>query len=494
MKVENFNLQSSVTVVAAEQYPTFVADSKSTEEDVPERSKFWFKEKFQANGNGHILDGVTIVYTLVLTLFSFVVFWPLISKITFEEAFFTPLAPFLMNLISLAGFGANEALRILFISSFMLSTAGIYLFARDLTHRQIMPILTAIIYLLPPIPLFILTLIRRDLFQAEVISAKSFFTIVYGDGAHFMAMAIIPFAALFLLRFLKEGKTIDLASTVFLATLILLANRSQAMNLFIILAVLTLTEFFIDQDKVKISRFLKVLILSLGLVSFWYTPTFWSQSVSKLLLESAKNLGSLFPLPFILTVLSLLFSFVFFARKQARQAIFASFLLFIIFLGLTLGWLISGKSFVPHPQRLIPILNMFGALVLALSITAFLDKFKLSEKFRVNHLPLPFKISGALVFSVVSLTTLTIAGYLASPYIIKTAAGPQGFWTKIRQDVAFDRSQTMAIAGGNFQLISIDKKQWEMVVGASLSLIFLVVLGYLIFEGGQAKMAGDDYD
>src|SRR3990167_10782501 len=247
---------------------------------IPKRPIFWFKRKPETTAYPTVLfDRINLIYIGVFALLSFIIFWPIISKISFEEVFFTPLVPFLISTLKILGFNANSSLRFLFIGSFMISTVGIYLFVYDLTKRRITAILASVLYLIPPMPIFILSFFFSKRYQSELISAKSFFTIIYGYGAHFLSFALIDFAALFFLRYIKSAKSSNLILTVLACALILLASRSQALSLFLVLTVVALTDLFLGSARVKIRRFLLVLLISLGLVSFWYTPSFWQETL-----------------------------------------------------------------------------------------------------------------------------------------------------------------------------------------------------------------------
>ena len=255
---------------------------------------------------------------LTLASFSFIIFWPIVSQFKFEEVFFTPLAPVLISALSFLQIGPNEAVRILFISSFAISTVGVYLLVRELTKRHVPSILAALVYLLPPFPVFVLTSFRHGLFESELVSARNFFTVVYGDGAHFLGLALLPFAILFLLRYLKTGNRGAFFSSVVLSSLIFLSNRSATLSLVLVLSSVAVTELFLGLARVKIKRFLLVVFLSLGLVSFWYTPTFLIASLLLYKDQLAENVKFFFPLPFIVSLLAMFFSFVFFARHEKR--------------------------------------------------------------------------------------------------------------------------------------------------------------------------------
>ena len=47
----------------------------------------------------------------------------------------------------------------------------------------------------------------------------------------------------------------------------------------------------------------------------------------------------------------------------------------------TCDWLINGRSFIPYPHRLIPNISLFGSIVLAMAITALLNKINVVSSF-----------------------------------------------------------------------------------------------------------------
>ena len=453
---------------------------------IPKRPVFWFKRKPETTAYATpLFDRINLIYIGVFALLSFIIFWPIISKISFEEVFFTPLVPFLISLLEIFGLNTTSSLRLLFIGSFMISTIGIYLFVYDLTKRRITAILASVLYLIPPMPIFILSFFFSKRYQSELISAKSFFTIIYGDGAHFLALALIAFAALFFLRYIKSAKINDLVLTVSTCAFILLSSRSQALSLFLVLIVVALTDLFLGSARIKIKRFLLVLLISLGLVSFWYTPSFWQETLISFFSQLKVNLKFLFPLPATLGFLTLFVSFVFFGRKENRQPIFLSFLVFIIFLILVGDWLLNARSFLPHPQRLVPNLNMFTAIVLALTLTAIVDSLHIVEVMAVESWSLAGKALGALVFGVVSLIVLAVGAFILSPWVILLVSGRYGIWIKIKMEVLADRQETLALAGRNFELIRQHTDGWQLWLGIALSLSFMAVLIYLVSENEE---------
>ena len=216
--------------------------------------------------------------------------------------------------------------------------------------------------------------------------------------------------------------------------------------------------------------------MSLGLVAFWYTPSFWVESYQLLATQIIENIKFLFPLPFIIITLSLVFSFIFFARRSERQPIFIAFLLFIIFLSIILSWFLSGYSFIPHPHRLVPNLIMFGAIVAALILTSIIDSLRIVEKLNFEYLKIQLKIAGAIVFGVTSFVVLVAVAYSIFPYTVSLISGPSGFWTKVRESVVADRNGRITLADGNFKLVQLNVGVWQQYLGSGLSLLFLIYL------------------
>src|SRR3989304_7953724 len=452
-------------------------------QNIPKRPLFWFNRRSATNGYPVILfDRINLIYIGVFVLLSFVILWAVISESSFEEVFFTPLVPFLISLLEIFGLNTTSSLRLLFIGSFMISTIGIYLFFYDLTKRRITAILASVLYLIPPMPIFILSFFFSKRYQSELISAKSFFTIIYGDGAHFLALALIAFAALFFLRYIKSAKINDLVITVLACAFILLASRSQALSLFLVLTVVALTDLFLGNARIKFKRFLLVLFISLGLVSFWYTPSFWQEALIGFFNQLKVNLKFLFPLPVTIGFFTLFASFVFFGKRADRQPIFFSFLLFIIFLILVGEWLWYQRSLLTHPQRLVPNLNMFAAIVSALTLTAIIDRLRLVKTLAVETWSAAGKALGALIFGVVSFLLLAIVAFALFPWVTLLISGPNGLWTKIKMGVLADRQETLAFAGKNFGLVRQHTDGWQLWLGVALSLFFMAILIYMILK------------
>ncbi len=450
-------------------------------EEVPERSNLWLDQKSAVVVSGKLFDPITSVFFIVLAVFSFIVFWPIISVVEFKAAFNTPVLPVFINFFKTFGINGDDSIRIIFVFSFVCATVGVYLLVRDLILRQVPPIFAAILYIIAPVPLFVLNLLQRGLMDVELASAESFLSVIYGQVDAFLALALIPYAAIFLLKFLKSGSALKLAAGVILSAVIFLTNESQSLSLILVLLVLLVTEVFLGQARLKIKRFIQFFSISTALVSFWYLPIFLSAPQQLFASQFIANLKYLFPLPFIVGTLSLLFSFVVFGRREDRQGIFASFLLFIVFFSLSADWFINDRTYAAHPNRLIANLVMFATMVSALSISMLFDKLNLVRYLGFERWAMPAKILGTMAFGFLSFLAILSGSILISPFAIKFVSGPGGIWIKVREALAADRAETIG-SGENLRLITSLPLNWQLVAGIAISLVAFSVLVISLFK------------
>lgn len=454
----------------------------TSEEQIPERSNLWLEPKSTIEPSIRFFDPVTIAYSIFLAIFIFVLFYPMLSQFTFREAFFTPLVPFLINIIRGFGAGTNEALRIIYTFSFIVCAEGIYFLVREMTKRQITPILASIIFLIAPIPVFVLPFYGSGLDKDGLMSAISFFTIIYGDGATFLALSLIPFCMIFFQRYLKSAKTLNFSLTTILCTFILLINRTQSLNMLLILVVVALNALLLGQARIKIRRLFFVIIFSVGMASFWYTPDFWAATLAIFENYMLANFKFLFPLPLILSFLGLFFSFVFFGKREGRRLIFISFLLFMAFFAIVSDWIFNFRSFLPYPHRLIPPLYIFFALVVAQAIAAILDKLAVGARFGFGWWSGVKKVGGSLLFGFTSFVFLMISAYFTAPYVVRFVSGSSGIWQKIHSELISESQHSLSIAGGNFKLVEGTARDWQLFLGIALSVIFAVWLAALVIR------------
>lgn len=444
----------------------------------PPQSRFWFSNKAKVRESVKFVDKTTIVSALAL-LVSVLFFWPVISAVSFDRV---TLSPFWLSVFEFMRIEPVFGMRMLFMSSLSISTIGIYLLVRFMTKRQITAVLAAVAYLVP-LTAICLIYFKND-FNVGISNLKSFLTIIYGDGARFAAVSLIPFAALFFLRYLKGGKLSDFFVTVFLNGLIFLSVGPFSFSLMTILTICFLTEVFLGSARKKLVKFVQVLLLSFGIVSYWYTPDFWVTGFGFIGGQIASNLRYLFPLPFIVGILAFFLFYVIFSRREDRQPIFIGFLAFVVFSVIAWGWAWSGRSLITYPHKILPDLVMFGALVFALFLTSVFDKIAPGKSLLLGKWHGAVKIEGLFIFGIISFVLFSGIAYFVSPIAVWAVSGPGGIWHKISDQAITDRQ--MLVSAGGFKLVT-DSSSTGKLVGTTISAACLAYLILLYFNKKYRK-------
>jgi len=185
-------------------------------ENIPERSKLWLDQKNHVVISGKFFDPVTKIFCVFIMIFTFIIFWPIISNFYFEAVFYTPFIPLLINAFGILNVSKQITVSLIYLASFIASVGGVYLLVRYLTRRQSTAIFAGLIYIIWPIPIFILLFLTGRVFESGLVSPASFLSIIYGEVDYFFALALLPYAGLFYLNYLKYARKIDLLSTVIL--------------------------------------------------------------------------------------------------------------------------------------------------------------------------------------------------------------------------------------------------------------------------------------
>lgn len=450
--------------------------------EIPERSSLWLEAKEKVEAPWYLMDAVTILFSLFVGLFAAIIYWPSVSSFTFEEAYFTPLLPSVVNVLSTFTHSFNDSLKFIYTFSFGLSTVSIYLLVRDMTKKQLRAVLASVIFLIPAVPIFFLTNFFPEKSSELFLSAYSFFSIVYGDSSIFLSLALIPLIIIFFARYLAHSTASYFAPTVILCSLILLLSRTQAVNLLLVLVVVSFNSLLLGNAKLKLRRLLFVSVFSIGLVTFWYTPAFWLKTF--LLNETViNNLRYIFPLPMTIGLVGVFLSIVFFGRREERRLIFISFLVFSLFGAVLFDWLVNGRSFIPYPHRLIPIVSLFGSVVLSISLTAFLNNFSLVSYFRNKIKGGVLKLIASYAVSIISFIVFGLLAFVLSPLVLHFLSSENSPWQKIKSEVILEKQSEIQMAGGNFRLSMVNASDYQLIAGAVVSVFFVFWLTLLVFYG-----------
>src|SRR3990172_10322426 len=96
------------------------------EENIPERSKLWLDQKNHVVISGNFFDPFTKIFFVFIMLFTFIIFWPIISNFNFEAVFYTPFIPLFINAFEILNANGQIAVVLIYLASFIASVGGVY--------------------------------------------------------------------------------------------------------------------------------------------------------------------------------------------------------------------------------------------------------------------------------------------------------------------------------------------------------------------------------
>jgi len=293
----------------------------------------------------------------VLTLF---LLYPFFGKEDQFNVFSAPLLPFLAQMIS-PFLPYPYAIRLWLLAFLAFSPFSFYLFARELSGRKMIAFLASLLTLLP-IGFFLQARVNMGLLGE--------------DGAHIASLTFIPLICLLLLRFLRRG---GYKSGIFAAlgfTLVALTSPLGLFTLFCFSLVIVFSEILLGEGRLKILRFLMVLLLSGGFSAFWYNPKFLLLTIyspqGRLVKET---LSQLFPLSFFVLPILGTFGYLLFENRSHLQPIFIAIFWTFVFSLLSLEVGVSVSS----PSRFQAGLGLAVAFLAGIVIVSLFDFMRLSS-------------------------------------------------------------------------------------------------------------------
>ena len=195
-----------------------------------------------------------------------------------------------------------------------------------------------------------------------------------------------------LIRFMQGGTWRHFFSVILFSSITLLTTGIGSCFLFLTMFVLTISEVFLGEGKVKLGRLFLIFVCSLGVVGFWYSPVFykswlvgaWEHGLSRawwdilpIALVTAPILGTL--------------SFLICDRRPLRQGRFFSFSLWLIFSFANWFWYKFNHSLFLHSQRTYLFLGLSNCLVLASLLGALFNQILRWEGRFLSWIPFRFK-------------------------------------------------------------------------------------------------------
>jgi len=356
------------------------------------------------------------VFSLVILFFlNFYLLYPYFGTQAISVSYSGPIIPILAKTISFVSkIPLLYSFQLVYIVFFLIFPFSFYFLVKKITDRKLAAILAVLIVSLPIEPF------GRT--RIEAIFANI-------DAPHIVSISIIPLALYGLLAFLREGKGINFLIASSMAALIALMSPFGFLIYIIFAGIFTFSEFLLGGGRLKIFRFLLILLIAGGLNSFWYNPTFFFWMITGPLGMGIRGTASkLIPISFFALPVFATFGYLLFDRKPNLQSMFIAGFCTIIFLIITL----VGEGVVPSgPSRYLSEFGMSLSLLFGVIFVKFFDFFK----FGILSKKLPKKMGKTLIDAACALTIcLLILGIILGR---KNAVFAQdnvlGMWTDIER-------------------------------------------------------------
>ena len=281
------------------------------------------------------------------------------------DAFYSgPIIPILSKAVEFVGrIPFPYAVQIINIIFFLIFPLSIYLFIRKVTDRKLVAVLAAVIVSLPIYPFA----------ETRIISS-----LMGIDAAHVASLSIIPFALIGLLSFIRQGGIISLVIASVWSSIVALTSPFGFFTFVIFAGIITFSELLLGSGRLKIVRLISVLIISGGLIAFWYNPGFFLWMITGPLGEGIRfTISKLIPIAFFVIPPLGAFGYLLFDRKPSLQPFFIASFFTISYAIISLA---GGGFFPSHPSRYVPELGI------SISILSGILMVKLSDFIRLNQI------------------------------------------------------------------------------------------------------------
>lgn len=258
------------------------------------------------------LNSVSFLFVLILFIFNLLIIFPVFTKDisgSFSSSFFTAIDNTFPHFL-LSFFG---------ICSLVLYPVSFYIFSRKIgLKHELISFLTTFFLIIP-----------NPLFKGKQVILNA---ILSGDGGHLFIFSLMPLFLLYAIAFVSKGGSfwgvISSIALVFIAII----SPFAVFNTIIFLFVLTVSEGFLGNFRIKIMRFFFIVSASFFLSLFWYNPSSLLKAIELSHVQFAiGKLWDSFPILIpLIPILGSLF-FLVFDRRERLRPIFISLSLFLIY-------------------------------------------------------------------------------------------------------------------------------------------------------------------
>lgn len=358
--------------------------------------------------NNAISEVFVLVVLLLLNLFVVI---PFFGRPAIETSFSGPVVPLVARVFELAGLSFPNAIQVAYIFFFLLFPLAFYLFVKKISARKSVAFLAVLFASLPVYP-----------FALSRVNSSFFVT----DGPHMASVALVPLALYGLILFIKEGGIANLLIASISFALVALTSPFGFSILIGLSFITTFSEMLLGSGRLKFFRLLVILVVALGLSSFWYNPQFSLEMFFGPIGDGVRQtITRLVPISFFVIPVLAAFGFLLFDRKPDLQPVFlASFYT----IGFALIVLVRGGLFPSHPSRYIPEFGISMAFLLSIAVVKVTDRIrflKTESKFNLSY------IANFILLAIVSISVLGVVVGRSS--LVRSQSDVLGIWTGVER-------------------------------------------------------------
>ncbi|MFV1917620.1 MAG: hypothetical protein ACC618_04045 [Patescibacteria group bacterium] len=310
------------------------------------------------------------------------------------DTFFSgPIIPLLARAVGLFGSPLSYAIQIVNIFFFLLFPLSYYLFIRSVSDRKLIALFAVLFASLPFYP-----------FGQTRVSAS----LLGPDTAHIASLAVLPIALYGLLSFNRSGGIGNLLIASLASAGIALISPFGFMTYLIFASISTFSEMLLGNGRLKLTRFLLILVFAGGLNAFWYNPGFFLWMITGPLGGEIRSMVSkLIPILFFTLPVLGAFGYLLFDRKPSLQPVFLASFYSISF---SLIALAGGGIFPSHPSRYASELGISLSFLISITVMKGVDFLRFTKSAPLARLNSKLAANLSLIIIFLLLVTSMVIG------------------------------------------------------------------------------------
>lgn len=342
-----------------------------------------------------------------------------INKITLIGLFFV----FCVNIFFISSIFSKDLVPAFSSSVFLTSIGGLFESLNILKKNQFFLIISMLSLSFSPICAYLFFRRMSDRHEITALIATLFFIlpnpfvgdksalaygILMGDGPHIVVFSFLPLFLLYFRSFISTGLFVWGTFAIIGTSLIAVISPFGLFNLLIFFIIITASEGFMGDLRIKFARLLFVLIFSFCLSYFWYNHNLIGTILH---LKSFSLAWSYFThmFPILIPIVPVVgvISFLIFDRREKLKPVFIGIFLFVsylVFLNISSS---VGSSGIFMPERYTPELALSKAFLIGLILSFFYSFFILKLKqYREGQNKKAFLNTPIIIIIVVVITLL----------------------------------------------------------------------------------------